>query len=313
MQSLKSLLFWRPRSVVLTLGLLAIGVVCSAQSQSADGHRDVARPLDSLSSTTWCSLPMSDKSEFYKREQQDSQNFGRPSSHQPRDRDTASLQKLEGVVQGLGVANSTDAYITGKMVFLSSSGQSNPVPIAFKIRPNGTERVELNFSTGTSLFVADGKHSHISAGSHQQLLAPVTSADHEIAVLPQWSILRHRSDERYGLKSYGQQQGLLVIQLLAPERDNAQEELLMPRTPTCVVVDPNTNQIARIERLVRPETHLTRTHRESVVYSNYRQVNQVWVPFTQEHYLDGELYETLQIDSVTFDNHFQDGEFSWSK
>jgi len=294
------------------LGLLPMAHCQSSPSDSTNTASKATRPVDPLQDEGWCSLPKSDKREFYKREILGSTSLN-IESHRSRDRDAQTFTKLGGLLQTMGSNSVADANVTGNLLFYSPRGNPNPVPITIKIRPNGSERAEVKFPSATNLFISDGKNSRMFIGEHQHVLAPVTVAAHEISVLPQWSIVRHSPDESFGLKSFGQHDGLWTVEVFPPERANAQEELLMPRLPTCVAIDESTNQIVRIEKLVRSETHLTRAHRETYLYSDYRVMNNVWVPYTQTRYIDGELYVTLKIDSVSFNNHFADGEFSWSK
>jgi hypothetical protein len=74
-------------------------------------------------------------------------------------------------------------------------------------------------------------------------------------------------------------------------------------------VDPQTGLVSKLRFTSYSEDDdVTRTEVE-IVYSDYRRVNGIAVPFHQQTYLDGRLRTELQLSDVQFNVAIPDSEF----
>lgn len=204
-----------------------------------------------------------------------------------------------------------DARIAAHLLIGSPEAPSGNYPTVIEVSRDGKEKVTTSLPAGDNVFVADGTFAHMKMGSKSFFLSPAAAEDFQITVLPQWSSIRRHADKDYQANAYGEAKGMSLVEIMPPVRKQPGVENVIPATPTCFALEPQTLRVMRMERVLRPENQLTRVHRESTVYSNYKVINGIAVPMTQETYIDGQLRHTLVIDDVKFNVEFSASEFSW--
>lgn len=250
--------------------------------------------------------------------------FGSPAAFQVSERLASSSGDLKDpdaevlINRTLAVMNSPlnqlqsfDSLSTGTLVM-----GDQKLPITIKTKGSDRVRVELLKSDGTNVRVLNSGTAVLwqSNGKRRDLIANNTIAE-RVTHIPAVSLLTEHSNSNVAValekKTDGTSPTDSAVALRLHSDDPTQEAVFAKFSKVTFHIDSSTGLVSRLEYTNYAENGDDETTSQvEIVYSDYRSVNGVAVPFRQLTYIDGQLAQELTLDSVRFNVGISESEFS---
>lgn len=205
-----------------------------------------------------------------------------------------------------------DSVTTGtyRRAGMDSTGYS----ITFKSKGMNLFRSELRHPEGTSILVRKNGESvmRFSDGSTKELQLYndlSRRADH----IPTLSLLGDRMAPEVAIS--GPRQAIVngkatdTIEFHIETDKYGMPDFVREVSRRVFHVDRLTGLVTKVEFDNRAENSSHSVKRVEIYYSDYKQVEGIWIPFRQTGYADGELLSDLVLDSVQFNVGLSDAEF----
>ncbi len=184
-------------------------------------------------------------------------------------------------------------------------------PITFKTKGTTLIRVEVQKNNGTNIRIVNNGAGVFkpAAGPIRHLVAANTLAE-RVSHIPALSILAESQNANVGvqLKDVSATTGIGIVRLSLQINDRELKRL--PDAGQCEFsIDSATGLVNKISFTNFSESDSPATANLEIVYSDYRVVSGIAVPFHQITYIDGVLDSEVLLDSVRFNVGVADTEF----
>lgn len=206
---------------------------------------------------------------------------------------------------------SVDSVATGNVVV---QGQS--MPIVLKTKGTRMLRSEVQKAKGSHVMVINNGRGQItqSDGTVRNLLMNGTYGV-RILHLPALSLLAEyqQADVEVARPEQsavsGKNSTVLTFAVVPPGRTKEESDLFRRDTSTRLFIDSDTGVVQKLEFNNPAENDPDSFQKTTVVYSDYRQVGQMMVPFRIATYVDGDLESEIVLDSIQFNVGLSDSDF----
>ena len=208
-----------------------------------------------------------------------------------------------------------DSQATGTIT-LARGADTPSYPVNIKCKGTRQTRFELQRSSGTIVrIVSQGRGQiHRPDGSVVNLL-PKNTYGERVNHIPLLSLLAEAQNDNVVL----QYQGTAVVDgrttdklalTLVPDPKHARIASLTATLNKLFFVDQSTGLILKIQFTNYSENYPDDGVQREVLYSDYRPVNGILIPFHQVTYNDGTLESDLVLNSVSFNVGLLDSDFT---
>jgi hypothetical protein len=185
------------------------------------------------------------------------------------------------------------------------------IPVEIKSRGTTEMRTELSTPQGMRVFVVNHGRGVIRYPNGKvKWLADENMADQRVTHIPALSMLAEHGDPANKLEDLGEvtvrgvRAHAVSIASLKQGKGNSDR-----RTATTFYLDSSTGLPVSQERPNFSENLSGHTETLEVVFSDYRRVRGIAVPFRQQTFIGGKLFHELTIDSVEFNAAVNDSDF----
>jgi hypothetical protein len=243
-----------------------------------------------------------------------------PAGPAAPDRDPQALAVLTKCVIATGGAqalgNLKDYTGKGNITYFWAGQEVNGAVTVQSARPDQF-RLDANLAQGTRSWVINGGQGSIKDADGKQSTIPTFNG---LALgsltLPYSTLLQSLSDSSVTVNSLGDQivAGKQVI------RVRIQHNFLSDLDPTGdwsrwsareFLIDAFTFQIAGTRAVLHSNDSSTREHTQEILFSDYRSVNGIAVPFSIVETIGGQKTWAIQLDSVNFNTGLTDTNFQF--
>lgn len=217
------------------------------------------------------------------------------------------LMGAENLAPGKGIELQGNLRLEGK------SPQSFPVLI--RSRTGGKLHVELQTPSGTRVTVIGGGHGQIR---HPDGTKHALSENNLIGVrnefIPALSLLTEFSSDHVVIENKGHtslsgmEDDVIAIGMYLGKSD-AEAQQSARRTRTEFHLNSKTGHVMESKRLHYFENNSNDSQTIEIRYSDYRNIDGVWIPFHQETYADEVLITTLELSSASINVPSSDSDF----
>jgi hypothetical protein len=231
----------------------------------------------------------------------------------------AVVQKSLLAMSGTTSLNSIlDSQADGTLTFYAPDGPV-PMPIMYKTKGTHQIRVELQQSAGTVVRIVNNGQGILQKpdGSIVNLLMNNTLGE-RVTHIPVLSLLAENLDPAVKVQSKGSSTvnssvtndvGLSYVPNLASPDASAFEKM----TQHIFHLDQSTGLVLKVDYQNCAENDTNACQKVETVFSDYRSVQGVLVPFVQTTSIDGEPYSQVVLKSVSFNVGLSDSLFALVK
>jgi hypothetical protein len=224
------------------------------------------------------------------------------------------LQQMNQATGWLPGAVPTDAVATGTV---NRAVAGDTATVTYKVRQSGGMRVEVQDSaTLTTTIVSNGQGAVVrSDGTVNPLSAeetlslwaealPFFSPEMQAAANPAFSAKFLGTDAVNG-------KSCQKVQVTAPLDPNDPRARVLSAVANVVLwIDSASGVLTQVQYTRIASDNPTATRTVIRQFSNYQQVGNLLVPFTQQEYTGGQLLSTLQLQAVNFNTGLTDADFA---
>lgn len=203
------------------------------------------------------------------------------------------------------IAASTTSVARGRLTLVGD----NPLSGAITFKTSGTEKVRSEFESpdGTVVRIVNAGSGTIQfPGKPPRRLSPKNTLFGGIRHLPALSRVLNAT----AVARSADLKAPLLAEAAFRNPGSAQTDAaLIEVTKQRFEIDPTTGYVTKLSYTAfGDDDHMTRSRTE-IVYSDYRFVQGVAVPFRQQRYVEGVLREEIALDSVEFNAVIADSDF----
>ncbi len=205
-----------------------------------------------------------------------------------------------------------DANLFGT-VKISGPQEAGSHRIVITCKGSRKMKVQMDLPAGKSTYVLSAGRAIMRGPTGDNFrLHAINTASETVEYLP-FAILEETDDPNMGIKAVGAgvvaSTPVQVYKLSSAPATGFEHFRSDGRLdPVLVSIDPATNRILKLEKAQYSENGKFR-HKVEILFSDYRVVGGVSIPFTQQRFSDGRLRSTLQLESVNFNTGHADSEF----
>ena len=231
-------------------------------------------------------------------------------------KDPAGLAVAQRAISAMGGQGQSlsDSQATGTLTMAGDKPQS--FPVVLKTKGTRMVRVELQRDSGITVRILNQGRGVIQRpdGTVQRLVMNNTLAE-RVSHIPALSLLAETQDATVPVEYAGTAQvnaapADVVALSVIPASDPQQARVFHDQTRTLFFLDQGSGLVTKVQYTQVAENDTDAKQAVEVLFSDYRNVNGVWVPFRQATYTDGKLESELVLDTVTFNVGLADEEFS---
>ena len=232
-------------------------------------------------------------------------------------RDPAAIALAQKAMAAMGgpavIQNITDSVTIGTLTIHAPQGDMS-APTTIKTKGNQELRIESRWPGGASARIVNrGKGVILHPDGHVQTLSLDNTFAERPRHIPALSLLAEQSNPRTEITAAGEssiaESAADIISLSLPTAPTAEQaRLFRESTRRSFHIDRQTCFVSRLEYPLYPENGGPPA-KAAIVYSDYRNVSGVMVPFHQTTYIDGELDSDLVLSSVQFNVGLTDSDF----
>lgn len=215
---------------------------------------------------------------------------------------------------GWGVPNTpADATATG-VVTRNQGGTQDTINITLKFKGNSESRIDVADSAGPITTVVNGEQGAFSKSGRTQSV-PARSVLSPTIALPIFCGLLNISDPNLAFRLAGsetisgQVANRIEIDYISPPGDPRPQAQRRDGHLT-VWISASTLLPIQIQYPRISQDNPTSVVATTRVYSDYRTIRGVAVPFHQDEYIGGHLISSLQLSTVSFNTGLSDTEFA---
>ena len=198
----------------------------------------------------------------------------------------------------------TDSRATGTLTL--ASNPSSALPIMLESQGTHKARTTVQRANGTSVRIMNGGAAGLqrSDGTTRTLLGK-NSIGERISYLPVLSLLSEFQNANVEI-ALGSAPNTFTLSCIP---DSTKADFYRAATKTTYAADPASGLIISMEITNFAEEDPASGVPEKTVFSDYRLVSGVMVPFHQTGYMNGKLQFDLTLDSVAFNVGVPDSDF----
>lgn len=188
-------------------------------------------------------------------------------------------------------------------------------PITLETKGTGEARTEIQLSDGLSTFIVNHGQAVVQHGGQLHRLLENNMVGWQPRHLPALSLLSKYNDvntsvEHLGSESVSGSAADIVAVAFSPSSDPVLIKHFQRMSRTTFAVDQASGLVTRVNYPVFLESRPREQREVAILYSDYRVVQGIMVPFHQTRYVNGKIREELQLQSIEFNVGLQDSEFS---
>ncbi len=154
------------------------------------------------------------------------------------------------------------------------------------------------------MILNNGRGAIIRPDGSVKWLKIYNTAAFRVEFIPSFSLLAENSDPQISIRKLDdaviQGQAVDVVELNFESYSGQLQEAIRAATRQRYFISKATGLVLALEYDNLGEDGSTARVRTQVLYSDYRSMNGLWVPFHQETYSDGNLESMLLLNSVSF-------------
>jgi hypothetical protein len=193
------------------------------------------------------------------------------------------------------------------------------MPLSYKTKGTDKVRVEVQQPKGTSVYVLNGGIGQIrrTDGGIRHLLMNNTIAQ-RVSYIPALSLLAEYAKENisvdkpsYAVADDGRQRPTVAVSFAPASENEGDTASFAEMTRTQFTFDPDTGFVSQMEFTRTAENNVTAKEKVRIVFSDYKQINGIAVPFTQTTYASDRIESELQLKEVSFGSGMDDSEFAF--
>jgi hypothetical protein len=244
-------------------------------------------------------------------------NSQQTSSSPQRDPQAIALaQQSLGAMGGSQALSLGDSLATGQVQSFRPDGTSATFPIVEKSLGTTMIRTEFQRPEGTRIRIVNGGIGAVQMpdGTIRSLVTNNTVME-RIEYIPALSFLCEFQNPSIEIQYAGTDtvsgRTADVVRLsYVPTSDANTADAWRLMTRTFVYIDQATKFVSKIQYQNFAENDTNLATKVEVVYSDYRSISGVMVPFTESTFADGQIESTLYLKSVRFNNGLLDAQFA---
>ncbi len=195
---------------------------------------------------------------------------------------------------------------------------SGPLPIVLKSVSPRTLRSEIQMPKGlNALIVNEGRGAIKRPDGSVKSLQLYNTLALRAEFIPSYSLLAEYGNAQLSIRKLDdaafQGQPAYVVELNLESYSGQLQQLFRAATRQRYFISKTTGLVLALEYDIFAENDSNGKVKTQIVYSDYRSISGLWVPFHQETYSDGQLSSTLILASFAFDSTVSATDFDLSK
>ncbi len=240
-----------------------------------------------------------------------------PGNSPTRDPQAITIASWSVATMGAPGTVSSGGVVATGTVTIPGLG-SGPLPIVLKSMSPRTLRSEIQMPKGLNALVVNEGRGAIKRpdGSVKSLQLYNTMAL-RAEFLPSFSLLAEFGNAQISIKKLDdavvQGQPASVVELNLEDDSGQLQQFVHAATRQRYFISKTTGLVLSLEYDNFAENDSNDKVKTQVLYSDYRSISGLWVPFHQETYSDGQLSSTLILASFAFDSTVSTADFDLSK
>jgi hypothetical protein len=243
-----------------------------------------------------------------------------PDPPNPAPKDPQAVALAQRALAAMGAVSgllASDSLATGTLTLYGENIKGgNTVAMVLKTKGRKLVRVELQRDSGTTVRILNDGQGTIQRpdGTVRHLLMNNTFGE-RVSHIPALSLLAENDDaivevEQAGQATVSGQPADLVALSVVPTSDEKQAPYFRSQTRTTFWVDQMSSFVTKMQYVLAAENDSNVQSQIETIFSDYRNVKGLWVPFHQSTYADGNLESDLVLTSVEFNVGLSDSEFA---
>jgi len=212
-----------------------------------------------------------------------------------------------------GLQGYRDSRAVGSLTLYATEQKS--FPITLKTKGTSEARTEVQLSDGVNTLIVNQGQAVVEHGGQLRKLLANNMVGWQPRHLPALSLLSRYNDanasvEHLESESVSGSAADVVAISFSPSSDPVLLKHFQRMSRTTFAVDQGSGLVTRVKYPVFLENSPRDQREVQILYSDYRAVQGIMVPFHQTRYVDGKIREELQLQSIEFNVGLQDSEFA---